>query len=115
MAGDLEAHEVYEMNLARTDVVALSACDSGLGLISRGDEVWGFTRSFLVAGARTPIVSLWPVEDEATSRLMRGFYDQLRQGTPRDSLREAQLQLLRDSQTSHPFFWAAFNVVGDWR
>jgi CHAT domain-containing protein len=64
--GDLEAHEVYRLALTRTALVTLSACDTGLGRVSRGDEIWGFTRAFLSAGSPALVVSLWPVEDEAT-------------------------------------------------
>jgi CHAT domain-containing protein len=113
--GDLEAHEVYRMALPRASVVTLSACDSGVGRVSRGDELWGFTRSFLSAGARTLVVSLWPVEDEATARGMEKFYEALRGGSGRDALRAAQLAVLREPRTAHPFFWAPFVLVGDAR
>jgi CHAT domain-containing protein len=113
--GDLEAHEVYRMTLPRTSVVTLSACDSGLGRVSHGDELWGFTRSFLSAGTRTLVVSLWPVEDEATARGMEKFYETLRGGSGRDALRAAQLVVLREPRTAHPFFWAPFVLIGDAR
>jgi CHAT domain-containing protein len=113
--GDLEAHEIYGLNLSRVKLATLSACDSGLGRVSRGDELWGFTRSFLGAGARTLVVSLWPVEDVSTSLLMAKFYEELRETNPPRSLRAAQLAILRRDEYHHPFFWAAFTVVGDWR
>jgi CHAT domain-containing protein len=113
--GDLEAHEVYRLSLPRTSLVTLSACDTGLGRVSRGDELWGFTRSFLSAGAPTLLVSLWPVEDESTALGMVRFYDALRSGPSRDALRAAQLAVLRDSRTAHPFFWAPFILIGDGR
>jgi CHAT domain-containing protein len=113
--GDLEAHEIYKLNLSRVKLTTLSACDSGLGRVSRGDELWGFTRSFLGAGTSTLVVSLWPVEDISTSLLMAKFYEGLRDtATPR-ALRAAQLTVLRREEYHHPFFWAAFTVVGDWR
>jgi len=115
MRGDLEAHEVYLMNLSSTHLVSLSACDSGLARVSRGDELWGFTRSFFAAGTRTLITSLWPVEDRATAQLMEGFYDHLRQAGPPEAMRRAQVMLLKEPQTAHPYFWAAFGVAGDWR
>jgi len=111
----LEAHEVYELDLSRAGLVALSACSTGLGHVSRGDELWGFTRSFLAAGSRTLLVSLWPVEDEATARLMARFYVRLGEDGVRGALRRAQLELLADPHTRDPFFWAAFNAIGDWR
>ncbi len=113
--GDLEAHEVYELNLSRARLVTLSACKTGLGRVSRGDELWGFTRSFLTAGSRAMVVSLWSVEDEATARLMASFYGRLPEDGVRRALRRAQLELLADPRTRDPYFWAAFNAIGDWR
>lgn len=95
--------------------MTLSACDTGIGRVSRGDEIWGFTRAFLSAGSPALVVSLWPVEDEATARTMEQFYGGLRSGPARSALRAAQLTLLRDSRTAHPFFWAPFVLVGDVR
>ena len=113
--GDLEAHEVYRLALTRTGLVTLSACDTGIGRVSRGDEIWGFTRAFLSAGSPALVVSLWPVEDEATARTMEQLYGGLRSGSVRSALRAAQLTLLRDSRTAHPFFWAPFVLVGNIR
>jgi CHAT domain-containing protein len=114
-SGELEAHEVYEMDLSKVGLVTLSACETGLGKVSRGDEIWGFTRTFFAAGARAVIVSLWPVVDVSTSRLMDKFYTGLRADSAQQALRAAQLDLLRSAEYSHPFFWAAFNLEGDWR
>jgi CHAT domain-containing protein len=114
-SGDLEAHEVYELDLSGVSLVALSGCNTGVGRVSRGDELWGFTRSFLAAGSRTLLVSLWQVEDEATALLMARFYGELGAGNLRSALRAAQLQLLRDARTRDPFFWAGFDAIGDWR
>lgn len=114
-SGALEAHEVYEMDLSKVGLVTLSACETGLGKVSRGDEVWGFTRTFFAAGARGVVVSLWPVGDVSTSRLMEKFYAGLRADSAQQALRAAQLDLLRSADHTHPFFWAAFNIEGDWR
>lgn len=113
--GDIKAYEIYGINLTKTKLVILSACDTAFGRVSRGDEIWGFTRTFLSAGARALIVSLWPVEDRATMQLMSQFYDEWRNKPMAQSLRAAQLKLLRDDKTSHPFYWAPFILVGDWR
>ena len=113
--GDLEAHEVYRLALPRAGLVTLSACDTGGGRVSRGDEIWGFTRAFLSAGSSTLLVSLWPVEDEATARTMEVFYREVRTSPTRTALRAAQLALLRERRTAHPFFWAPFVLVGDVR
>lgn len=110
---DIEAHEVYSIDLNKAKLVALSACDTGLGQVSRGDEVWGFTRTFLSAGARSLLVSLWPVADDSTEQLMTGFYKVVSAGKPlAEGLRQAQLDVLRRNETSHPFFWAPFILVG---
>lgn len=114
--GDLEAHEVYRLDLTNTETIVLSACDSGLGRVSNGDEIWGFTRAFLGAGASTLVVSLWPVADESTERLMSSFYSERVKGVNRHSaLRDAQLSLLKVEEFRDPFFWAPFNLIGDWR
>ena len=116
LAGDLEAHEVYRLDLSNTETVVLSACDSGLGRVSNGDEIWGFTRAFLGAGASTLVVSLWPVADESTERLMANFHHGRVKGTNRNrALRDAQLTLLKDDNFRDPFYWAPFNLIGDWR
>lgn len=114
-SGVLEAHEVYGMRLPAASLVTLSACETGLGKVSNGDEMWGFTRSFLAAGAPTLVVSLWAVADESTERFMTRFYQARREGSARAAAREAQLALVKDPAYSHPFFWGAFNVIGDWR
>jgi CHAT domain-containing protein len=114
--GTLEARDIYPLDLRRTGLVTLSACESGLGRVSSGDEIWGFTRSVLGAGAPALLVSLWPVADESTERLMTRFYRDLGASTDaRESLRAAQLNVMRDPKFSHPFFWAPFNLVGNWR
>ena len=98
------------------DLVTLSACDTGLGKVLGGEGLLGLTQAFRYAGARTVLASLWSVSDASTSELMRRFYGSLKQGqTKADALRSAQLDLLRDPELSHPFRWAAFVLVGDWR
>lgn len=112
--GTVEAKDIYGLNLTGTDLIALSACESGLGKVSRGDEIWGFTRSFLSAGAPALLVSLWPVSDDATEILMKRFYGELTKGASRrQALRDAELAVLADPRFSSPYYWAAFNLVGD--
>ena len=116
LSGNIEAREVYAMTLDAVSLVTLSACETGLGKVSRGDEIWGFTRSFLSAGAPSLVVSLWPVADESTEKLMRRFYSEMSNGTDkRRALQAAQLEVLRDPRFAAPYFWAAFNLVGDSR
>ena len=115
LTSELEAHEIYRLNLRHTRLVTLSSCESALGKVTSGDEVWGFPRAFLGAGARSLLVSLWPVSDDSTEKLMVGFYKSFAQQDLRDALRTAQIAVKSDPRYAHPFFWAAFNVIGDWR
>ena len=112
----LEARDVMRMNLSGTAMIALSACESGLGRVEDGDEVLGFTRSFLSAGTSTLLASLWPVSDAATETLMTTLYDDLAKGEQvQDAMRDAQRAVMANPETAHPFFWAPFNLIGNWR
>ena len=114
--GLLEAREIYGLELAGVQLITLSACESGLGKVARGDEILGFTRSFLSAGASSIVASLWPVADDATEVLMNRLYGELSGG--RDlmlGMQVAQLEVLRNRRFAHPFFWAPFNVIGNGR
>jgi len=112
----LEAHEVLDLKLTGVDVVTLSACESGLGKIASGDETLGFTRSFLAAGSSSLIASLWPVSDDAAEQLMTTLYGRLAGGADLQSaMQDAQLAVLRNPKMAHPFFWAPFNLIGNWR
>lgn len=114
--GFLEAVEVYDLSLRDASLVTISACESGLGRIARGDEILGFTRSFLTAGASGLLVSLWPVADESTEALMTKFYESLAAGAEAiDALQAAQVTVLKQQRFAQPFYWAPFNLIGDWR
>lgn len=92
-------------------LVVLSGCETGVGGVERGDEVTGLTRGFFTAGARSLLVSLWPVDDVATARLMRVFYDAWTRGASGPAaLRAAQREMAADGV--HPALWAAFVMVG---
>lgn len=112
----LEVSELSGMNLSNTALVTLSACESGLGRVDRGDEVQGFPRGFLMAGSSALIVSLWPVADDAAELLMRTLYRELARGTDlQRAMQAGQLAVLQQPRTAHPFFWAPFNLIGNWR
>lgn len=112
----LEAKDVLGMRLDNVAMIALSACESGLGRVENGDEVLGFTRSFLSAGTSTLLASLWPVSDAATEKLMTTLYTDLAGGMQvQDAMREAQRAVMADPATAHPFYWAPFNLIGNWR
>lgn len=108
--GRLTVSDLYSMRLD-TDLVTLSACETGLGKVASGDDVVGLTRGFLYAGARTIVSSLWQVDDEATAKLMAVFYKNLDRVGKREALRLAQVEIRKTYP--HPFFWAAFQVVGN--
>jgi CHAT domain-containing protein/predicted negative regulator of RcsB-dependent stress response len=112
----LLALDVYNLKLNNVSLVTLSACETGLGRIARGDEILGFTRAFFYAGATSLIVSMWPVADESTAITMRTFYTQLSQGKEAiDAMRAAQLAVMKEPRFAHPFFWAPFDLMGGWR
>jgi CHAT domain-containing protein len=115
-AGYLAARDIHALAMDQVALVTLSACESGLGRIARGDEVLGFTRAFLSAGVAGLLVSLWPVEDDATALLMTTMYGALARGMPAaQAMQRAQLAVLAQRGYDDPYFWAAFNLVGNWR
>lgn len=114
--GLLEAREIYTLDLRGVRLITLSACESGLGRVARGDEIIGFTRSLLSAGANSIVASLWPVADDSTDLLMNRLYRELASG--RDlmaAMQAAQLEVQKNRRFAHPFFWAPFNVIGNGR
>jgi CHAT domain-containing protein len=113
--GFLTAREVFDLNLS-ADMVVLSACNTARGDKRRGEGVVGLTWALFVAGAPTQVLSQWAVLDESTAELMKRFYAQLRQGKPKGAaLRAATLTMMKDGRHEHPFYWAPFVLVGDWR
>lgn len=114
--GILTGLEAALLNLQGTELVILSACDSGSGDVKIGEGVMSLRRAFTIAGAETVLASHWKVNDAATSALMTEFMRRWRAGTPRgQAWREAQLSLLRSKDFSNPYFWAAFTLTGQWR
>ena len=114
--GILQAWEIFERVRIDADLVVLSACETGLGKEMGGEGLVGLTRAFEYAGARSVLASLWSVADETTAALMKRFYGYLKAGQTKDAaLRQAQVDLIRGSEASHPFYWAAFQLNGDWR
>lgn len=113
--GILTALEVAQLDLSGTELVVLSACDSGIGEIRNGEGVYGLRRALVLAGAETQVTSLWKVSDEATRILMVSFYEKLLKGEGRsEALRHAQLELMQNPKYSHPYYWASFLPIGDW-
>lgn len=114
--GVLQAWEVFERVRIDADLVTLSACETALGKEMGGEGLVGLTRAFQYAGARSILASLWSVGDASTADLMRRFYGYLKTGKSKDeALRSAQIELMRGPTASHPFHWAAFQLIGDWK
>lgn len=113
--GYLRLHEIHNLNLP-AELIVLSACETGLGAEVRGEGFLGLTRGFFHAGAARLVVSLWSVNDHATSELMKRFYWNLfeTQTRPALALRAAQLEMLASEDWSHPFYWAGFVFQGAW-
>lgn len=116
--GLLQAWEVIDRVRLSADLVTLSACSTGLGKEMGGEGLVSISRAFQYAGARTVLASLWEVSDESTLDLMKRFYAGLAEGLPKDeALRRAQCALIRQAGAagfSHPWYWAAFQLYGDW-
>lgn len=113
MGSDMEARELAALDLSRARVVSLSACNSGLGTVAQGDEFMGFKRALFAAGARSALVSLWPVDDIATELLMTQLHRGWKTSTLVNAMRAAQIKVLEQTKYAHPYYWAPFTLVGD--
>jgi CHAT domain-containing protein/tetratricopeptide (TPR) repeat protein len=113
--GILTALEASNLNLWGTKLVTLSACDTGVGEVKNGEGVYGLRRAFVLAGAETLVMSLWPVSDYVTRELMTDYYSGLKKGLGRgEALRQAQLTMMKRKGRQHPFYWASFIQAGEW-
>lgn len=141
--GRLTVHEIFDMEI-QANLVTLSACETGLvkgeeGDFPQGDDLVGLSRAFIYAGAPSVVASLWKVSDDSTVVLMKRFYENMKKMSKAEALQKAQLHLMRSTvrftvtragggrvqptegrseeevECSHPFFWAPFILIGDWR
>lgn len=114
--GILYSGEIYNLKL-NADLVVLSACETGLGKIKKGEGILGLTRALLYAGSKNIIVSLWQVADQSTSDMMVVFYDDLlKKGLSKSdyskSLQQAKRHMIKNKQYAHPFYWSPFILIG---
>lgn len=114
----LTAREIWGLPLEKVDLVTLSACETALAEDSplAGNDLTTLARAFSDAGAPTVVATLWSVADESTKVWMVEFYSQLAAGKPKgEAFHAAQLKLLNTKEYSHPYYWAPFILMGDWR
>ena len=116
--GYLTALEITQLDWDGTEMVVVSACESGKGDIRSGEGLYGLKRAIAVSGARSSLLSLWKVDDKASSEFMKKFYENLSKGMGRGNALKATQEFFR----KHPnkdyrsiYVWAAFQLSGDWR
>jgi CHAT domain-containing protein/predicted negative regulator of RcsB-dependent stress response len=110
--GRLRVYEIFNLEL-NADLVALSACETGLGQEVPSEGIVGLTRAFLYAGGRSVLVSLWKVPDLSTPVLMESFYRNLGSMSKADALRSSKIQMIEDGGYAQPYFWAPFVLAGN--
>jgi CHAT domain-containing protein/tetratricopeptide (TPR) repeat protein len=114
--GILTAVEVARLDLSGTQLAVLSACETGVGTLQTGEGIYGLRRALVLAGAQAQLVSLWKVSDSATRDLMVEYYRRLLRGEGRSAaLRGTQRAMVADPARQHPYYWATFVPIGDWR
>ena len=115
-SGQLSAQELYNYQL-NADLVVLSACNTGLGKMKRGEGLMSLSHAFALAGVPATVMSLWKIPDQTTPKLMLNFYQNLKEGLPKnEALRRAKLDYLGNAKLdrlAHPYYWAGFMLMGD--
>lgn len=108
--------DIFGMNI-KTNLLVLSACQTGLNEQKPGDELVGLTRAFLYSGTRSIMVSLWRVSAVSTLKLMESFYKKIKNEkmSNAEALQRAQIEMMQDARYAHPYYWAPFILIGDWK
>ena len=115
--GVLRVPDVFGLNLQKANLVTLSACETALTKVRGGEDWAGMSRGFIYAGTPSILATLWSVDDKSTAILLKNFYTNwLTKGMSKPAaLRQAQLALKSIPEYSHPFYWAPFVMIGDWK
>jgi CHAT domain-containing protein len=111
--GRLESREIFGLNLDAY-LVTLSACNTAIGKLTKGDDVVGLTRAFIFAGTPSILGTIWSVNDESTGIFMNHFYGNLKEMDKLKSLQQAQIAMIRSEKYRHPYHWAGFQLIGDY-
>ncbi|MEE4599914.1 MAG: CHAT domain-containing tetratricopeptide repeat protein [Desulfobacteraceae bacterium] len=112
--GRLETQEIFDLDLDAY-LVALSACNTALGKVTKGDELMGLTRAFIFAGTPSILGTFWSVNDESTREAMERFYANLVKMDKFQAMQQAQLSMIQDRRFQHPYYWAGFQIIGDYQ
>ncbi len=111
----LYVSDLYNMQL-NADLVVLSACETGIGKMARGEGIMSLARGFSFAGAKSIFTTLWSVNDQATANMVLLFYENIQQAQPKDlALQNAKIQFIKaaNNEVAHPFFWSPYILIGD--
>ena len=112
----LKLDEIWGLDLRRVPIVVLSACNTHVGNILGGDEVVSLANGFIYAGTGSVMGTLWHVSDMSTTEIMKNCYENMKKGKNKaDALATAQRSLKDKPRFSHPYYWAPFVLIGDWR
>jgi CHAT domain-containing protein/Tfp pilus assembly protein PilF len=113
---NLTVNEIFDLDFS-TNLLVLSACETGLNAQKPGDELIGLTRAFLYAGARSLVVTLWPIRAYSTFKFMESFYKKIKENgmNKAEALQQTQIEFIHDKQYSNPYLWAPFILIGDWK
>ena len=113
--GNLEVQDIFQLELKPAYLVTLSACDTHVGSIKAGDEIVVMSLAFMYAGTPSVLASLWKVDDYYTEKLMVSFYRSLENTDKITALQLARKEMIEKHGKRHPFYWAPFVLIGDFR